>query len=165
MPQLDISTFTPQIIWLIITFGVLYLLMAKLALPRIGSILEQRQNRIEDNLAMAQNLKRESEVDAESYETAILEAREQARTSTQLAIKEMSEESQRRQSELNDRLVNEVKSAEERIAQARKKAMSNISEMAEDIVLDAAESLIGITPNKDTIKNAVSAKLKGHPEG
>jgi F-type H+-transporting ATPase subunit b len=165
VPQLDISTFTPQIIWLIITFGVLYLLMAKLALPRIGSILEQRQNRIEDNLAMAQNLKRESEVDAESYETAILEAREQARTSTQLAIKEMSEESQRRQSELNDRLVNEVKSAEERIAQARKKAMSNISEMAEDIVLDAAESLIGITPNKDTIKNAVSAKLKGHPEG
>jgi len=165
VPQLDISTFTPQIIWLIITFGVLYLLMAKLALPRIGSILEQRQNRIEDNLAMAQNLKRESEVDAKSYETAILEAREQARTSTQLAIKEMSEESQRRQSELNDRLVNEVKSAEERIAQARKKAMSNISEMAEDIVLDAAESLIGITPNKDTIKNAVSAKLKGHPEG
>lgn len=165
MPQLDISTFTPQIIWLIITFGVLYLLMAKLALPRIGSILEQRQNRIEDNLAMAQNLKRESEVDAKSYETAILEAREQARTSTQLAIKEMSEESQRRQSELNDRLVNEVKSAEERIAQARKKAMSNISEMAEDIVLDAAESLIGITPNKDTVKNAVSAKLKGHPEG
>ena len=165
MPQLDISTFTPQIVWLIITFGVLYLLMAKLALPRIGSILEQRQNRIEDNLAMAQNLKRESEVDAKSYETAILEAREQARTSTQLAIKEMSEESQRRQSELNDRLVNEVKSAEERIAQARKKAMSNISEMAEDIVLDAAESLIGITPNKDTIKNAVSAKLKGHPEG
>ena len=165
MPQLDISTFTPQIIWLIITFGVLYLLMAKLALPRIGSILEQRQNRIEDNLAMAQNLKRESEVDAKSYETAILEAREQARTSTQLAIKEMSEESQRRQSELNDRLVSEVKSAEERIAQARKKAMSNISEMAEDIVLDAAESLIGITPNKDTIKNAVSAKLKGHPEG
>ena len=61
MPQLDISTFTPQIIWLIITFGVLYLLMAKLALPRIGSILEQRQNRIEDNLAMAQNLKRESD--------------------------------------------------------------------------------------------------------
>ena len=139
--------------------------MAKLALPRIGSILEQRQNRIEDNLAMAQNLKRESEVDAKSYETAILEAREQARTSTQLAIKEMSEESQRRQSELNDRLVSEVKSAEERIAQARKKAMSNIGEMAEDIVLDATESLIGITPNKDTIKNAVSAKLKGHPEG
>jgi len=165
VPQLDISTFTPQIIWLIITFGVLYLLMAKLALPRIGSILEQRQNRIEDNLAMAQNLKRESEVDSESYETAIFEAREQARTSTQLAIKEMSEESQRRQSELNDRLVSEVKSAEERIAQAKKKAMSNIGEMAEDIVLDAAESLIGIAPSKDSIKNAVSAKLREHPEG
>ena len=115
MPQLDISTFLPQIVWLIITFGVLYILMAKLALPRIGSILEQRQNRIEDNLGMAQNLKRESEADAKAYEAAIVEAREQARSSIQLAIKEMSEQSQRRQSELNDRLVAELKSAEERI--------------------------------------------------
>jgi F-type H+-transporting ATPase subunit b len=139
--------------------------MAKLALPRIGSILEQRQNRIEDNLAMAQNLKRESEVDAESYETSILEAREQARSSIQLAIKEMSEESQRRQSELNERLVSEVKSAEERIALAKNKAMSKISETAEDIVLDAAESLIGIALNKNSIKNAVLAKLSERPEG
>jgi F-type H+-transporting ATPase subunit b len=139
--------------------------MAKLALPRIGSILEQRQNRIEDNLAMAQNLKRESEVDAESYETSILEAREQARLSIQLAIKEMSEESQRRQSELNERLVSEVKSAEERIALAKNKAMSKISETAEDIVLDAAESLIGIALNKNSIKNAVLAKLSERPEG
>jgi F-type H+-transporting ATPase subunit b len=139
--------------------------MAKLALPRIGSILEQRQNRIEDNLAMAQNLRRESEVDAESYETSILEAREQARSSIQLAIKEMSEESQRRQSELNERLVSEVKSAEERIALAKNKAMSKISETAEDIVLDAAESLIGIALNKNSIKNAVLAKLSERPEG
>ncbi|MAV88558.1 MAG: F0F1 ATP synthase subunit B' [Rhodospirillaceae bacterium] len=165
MPQLDISTFLPQIVWLIITFGVLYILMAKLALPRIGSILEQRQNRIEDNLGMAQNLKRESEADAKAYEAAIVEAREQARSSIQLAIKEMSEQSQRRQSELNDRLVAELKSAEERIGEAKKKAMSNISETAEDIVLDAAESLIGVAPSKDSIRSAVLNKLNERLEG
>tara|TARA_S200000501_G_scaffold150328_1_gene141762 strand:+ start:6540 stop:7037 length:498 start_codon:yes stop_codon:yes gene_type:complete len=165
VPQLDISTFLPQIVWLIITFGVLYILMAKLALPRIGSILEQRQNRIEDNLGMAQNLKRESEADAKAYEAAIVEAREQARSSIQLAIKEMSEQSQRRQSELNDRLVAELKSAEERIGEAKKKAMSNISETAEDIVLDAAESLIGVAPSKDSIRSAVLNKLNERLEG
>ena len=165
MPQLDISTFLPQIVWLIITFGVLYILMAKLALPRIGSILEQRQNRIEDNLGMAQNLKRESEADAKAYEAAIVEAREQARSSIQLTIKEMSEQSQRRQSELNDRLVAELKSAEERIGEAKKKAMSNISETAEDIVLDAAESLIGVAPSKDSIRSAVLNKLNERLEG
>ena len=165
MPQLDISTFLPQIVWLIITFGVLYILMAKLALPRIGSILEQRQNRIEDNLGMAQNLKRESEADAKAYEAAIVEAREQARSSIQLAIKEMSEQSERRQSELNDRLVAELKSAEERIGEAKKKAMSNISETAEDIVLDAAESLIGVAPSKDSIRSAVLNKLNERLEG
>jgi len=165
VPQLDISTFLPQIVWLIITFGVLYILMAKLALPRIGSILEQRQNRIEDNLGMAQNLKRESEADAKAYEAAIVEAREQARSSIQLTIKEMSEQSQRRQSELNDRLVAELKSAEERIGEAKKKAMSNISETAEDIVLDAAESLIGVAPSKDSIRSAVLNKLNERLEG
>jgi len=139
--------------------------MAKLALPRIGSILEQRQNRIEDNLGMAQNLKRESEADAKAYEAAIVEAREQARSSIQLAIKEMSEQSQRRQSELNDRLVAELKSAEERIGEAKKKAMSNISETAEDIVLDAAESLIGVAPSKDSIRSAVLNKLNERLEG
>ena len=60
MPQLDISAFSPQIIWLIITFTLLYVLMAKVALPRIGSILEQRQARIDDNLDAAQNLRNES---------------------------------------------------------------------------------------------------------
>ena len=139
--------------------------MAKLALPRIGSILEQRQNRIEDNLGMAQNLKRESEADAKAYEAAIVEAREQARSSIQLAIKEMSEQSQRRQSELNDRLVAELKSAEERIGEAKKKAMSNISETAEDIVLDAAESLIGVAQSKDSIRSAVLNKLNERLEG
>jgi F-type H+-transporting ATPase subunit b len=83
MPQLDITAFSPQIIWLIITFLLLYVLMAKVALPRIGNILEQRQARIDDNLDMAQSLKNESNIDAESYDHTIAEAREQARKSIQ----------------------------------------------------------------------------------
>ena len=79
MPQLDISAFSPQIIWLIITFCLLYVLMARVALPRIGSVLEQRQSRIDENLGMAQNLRNESEVDAKAYDQGMTEAHEQAR--------------------------------------------------------------------------------------
>ena len=68
MPQLDITTFSPQIIWLFITFIILYVLMAKVALPRIGNILEQRQARIDDNLNAAQNLRNEATADAEAYD-------------------------------------------------------------------------------------------------
>ena len=63
MPQLELEYFAPQIIWLIISFTVLWVLMAKVALPRIGLILEERQKRISDNLAMAEKLKLDADAE------------------------------------------------------------------------------------------------------
>ena len=54
MPQLDVSTFLPQVVWLVITFTALFLLMWRVAVPRIADVLEARQRRIEDNLDKAQ---------------------------------------------------------------------------------------------------------------
>ncbi|HJO87371.1 MAG TPA: F0F1 ATP synthase subunit B', partial [Rhodospirillales bacterium] len=65
MPQFDVTTFLPQIIWLVISYLVLYFLMAKVALPKIGGILEERQARIDDNLDAAQSLRNESNAEAE----------------------------------------------------------------------------------------------------
>src|SRR6267142_2498096 len=61
MPQLDISTFTPQLVWLAVWFVVLYLLMAKLGLPRIAAVVEARRRRREDDLARAAQMKSEAE--------------------------------------------------------------------------------------------------------
>ncbi len=79
MPQFDISTFPTQLIWLAIAFVLLYVLMARVALPRIGQVLEERQEKIDDNLDSAEQLRAETEVDSEAYETALVQAREQAR--------------------------------------------------------------------------------------
>ena len=133
MPQLDISTFSPQIIWLIITFLILYVLMAKVALPRIGNILEQRQARIDDNLDMAQSLRNESNIDAESYDKAIAEAREQARKAIQETTEEMSIETARRQGELGARLSGELRSAEDKISAAKTASLKNIHESAASV--------------------------------
>jgi F-type H+-transporting ATPase subunit b len=159
MPQLDVSAFSPQIIWLIITFVILYALMAKVALPRIGNILEQRQARIDDNLDVAQSLKRESNKDAESYDQAIAGAREKARIAIQETTKEISLEIANRQDELGVKLSGELKSAEDRIADAKAIATKSIHESAASITSDAIKILIGEKPTENAIKSAISSAL------
>ena len=159
MPQLDVSAFSPQIIWLIITFVILYALMAKIALPRIGNILEQRQARIDDNLDVAQSLKRESIKDAESYDQAIAGAREKARIAIQETTKEISLEIANRQDELGVKLSGELKSAEDRIADAKAIATKSIHESAASITSDAIKILIGEKPTENAIKSAISSAL------
>ncbi len=159
MPQLDVSAFSPQIIWLIITFVILYALMAKVALPRIGNILEQRQARIDDNLDAAQSLRRESNTDAESYDQAIAGARENARLTIQKTIKEISVETAHHQEELSVRLSGELKSAEDLITDAKAAATKSIHESAASITSEAIKILIGEKPTENAIKNAVSSAL------
>ena len=159
MPQLDISAFSPQIIWLIITFLLLYVLMAKVALPRIGNILEQRQARIDDNLDMAQSLKNESNIDAESYDHTIAEAREQARKSIQEITKEMSIEASRQQDELSKRLLKELKSAEEQIKDAKTLAVKNIHKSAASLTSKTVKILIGEKPTEKAIDESISSAI------
>ncbi|MDP6259280.1 MAG: F0F1 ATP synthase subunit B', partial [Rhodospirillales bacterium] len=126
MPQFDVTTFLPQIIWLVISYLVLYFLMAKVALPKIGGILEERQARIDDNLDAAQSLRNESNAEAEAYEESMADAREQARSTIYDATQEMSADSARRHGELGERLSGELKSAEQRIAEAKAAAITGI---------------------------------------
>jgi len=160
MPQLDISAFSPQIIWLVITFALLYVIMAKVALPRIGSILEQRQARIDDNLDAAQNLRNESKTDAEAYDKSLAEAREQARNTIYEATQEMSNESARRHEDLGSKLSEEIKAAEERISAAKAAALTGIQETASSVASQATERLIGIRPDEEAVQAAISLAQK-----
>ena len=83
MPQLDPNVFSPQLVWLAISFAILYFLMAKVALPRVGRVLEERQERIEDNLETAEELKKQADTQAEAHEKALSGAREQALSAIQ----------------------------------------------------------------------------------
>src|SRR5260221_7380994 len=88
MPQLDLSTFPSQIFWLAVFFVVLYLLMARLALPRIEKIIDERRNRVEGDLDKAGQMKSEAEAVIAAYEKALADARHQA----QLTMKETGEQ-------------------------------------------------------------------------
>ena len=83
MPQLDFATFAPQLIWLTLVFGVLYLVMARVALPRIATVIEERRDRIADDLDTAAQLKSDTDDAIASYETALAEARAHAHSIAQ----------------------------------------------------------------------------------
>ena len=143
LPQLDPTRFAPQIIWLVITFAVLYGLMARLALPRISEVLEERQDRIDDSLTRAGELQAEAEAAAAAFEASLTAARNRAHQVVVDAGHGLGEEAAQRQAELTDTLGAEIGTAEARIDAARDQALANIAEVAQDVARQAAEALGG----------------------
>lgn len=160
MPQLELANYSSQIVWLIITFVILWLLMAKIALPRIGIVLEERQRKIDDNLDMAENLRSEAQGELERYEKAISEARENARTVISEAARQAAQDSTTRHSELNDSLTNQIIEAEARITSAKEDSIAGIRDSAAEVATVAAERLIGMTLPAEMVVAAINQVLK-----
>lgn len=143
MPQLDPSSFAPQLIWLAITFILLYVLMAKLALPRIGDVLEERKKRIDGNLDKAAALRAEAETAKAAYEKALAESRAKAHALTAAAADRAHKEAAQRQQALAAALAAQGKEAEAKIASARAGALSHTQAIATDIAREAVRKLLG----------------------
>jgi len=160
LPQLDPKNFSSQLIWLTITFVILYALMAKVALPKIGEVLEERQNKIDDNLAKAEELKSQSDAAAQAYETSLSDARAKAHDAIREVKDKAYAEAAVRQSELNADLQTKIASAEQAINKARDAAMSGITDVATDVAASAVEKLIGEAPKDASVTAAINAALK-----
>ena len=160
MPQLDLAGFPSQIIWLVITFVILWLLMAKIALPRVGLVLEERQKKIDENLDLAENLRDEARGALDAYEKSIADAKDNARGSVTEAVRQMSDSAQARHAEKSEELAAEIKEAEARIDAAKQQAISGIQEAAATVASSAAEKLIGASLPSDAVRQAVNTAMK-----
>ena len=159
MPQLDFSTFPPQLIWLAITFVVLFVVMSKVALPKVGQVLEERQHKIEGNLEKARSLKNEADAAAEAYQQSLAKARSDAQDAIRAATERFAETAAERNAELGTRLDGEISAAEDRIAKAKGEAVAKIGGVAADVAASAATKLTGMKLNKKTVAAAVDAVL------
>lgn len=159
MPQLDVATFAPQLIWLAITFLLLYLLMAKVALPRVGAVLEERAKRIEGNLEKAESLKREAEAAREAYEKAVAESRAKANTLTAQAAERATKEAADRQHALAASLAAKGQETEKRIAEARAKALESTNTIAADVAREAVRKLLGRDVDDASAQAAVKSVI------
>jgi F-type H+-transporting ATPase subunit b len=159
-PPFQRETFASQLVWLTLTFVLLYLLMAKVALPRIGAILEKRRVRMADDLAQAERLKEESDAALAAYEKALADARARAQSLVNETQQKQAAEAQRARQALEARLNAELAEAEKAIAAAKSAAMANVRGIAVEAAAAIIQKLIGVTPSDDKMAGAVADVLK-----
>jgi F-type H+-transporting ATPase subunit b len=161
MPQLDISTFAPQLVWLAIWFVVLYLLMAKLALPRIARAMEARRRRREDDLARAAQLKAEADEASAAYQKTLAEARAQAQATIKETSDRLAADAAARQRALAAALAEQIEAAERRIAATKEQALAEVRGIAVDVGRSIVEKLTGAVPDAAKMAAAVDSSLSG----
>jgi len=160
MPQFDPAVWIPQLVWLAITFTVLYLLMSKLALPRIGEVLEEREQRINASLRRAEERKRSADEAVAEYEKTIADVRVRAADLLREARERASAEAAEQHAKLGERLAAQVSAAEERIGEARAAAIAGLRDVAVTVAGAAVERLIGLQVEAGVVGSAVDAALR-----
>jgi F-type H+-transporting ATPase subunit b len=159
-PPFAKETFASQIFWLVICFVALYLLIARIAVPRIAGILEQRTKRIEDDFAEAQRDKQESEAALVAYEKALADARSRAQAiGTEIRDKVHAEAEENRKG-LEGKLNAQLAEAEKSIASTKSAAMTNVRGIAVDAASAIVERLTGAVPAAPAVAAAVDDALK-----
>jgi F-type H+-transporting ATPase subunit b len=161
MPQLNIPDFAPQLIWLAIWFVVLYLLMAKLALPRVAATMEERRQRREGDLARAAQLKSEAEAANAAYQRTLAEARVQAQSTIKETSDRLAADAAERQRALAAALAEQIAAAEHRIAATKEQALAEVRGIAVDVGRSVVEKLTGAAPDAAKMAAAVDSSLSG----
>jgi len=160
MPQLNPLDWGPQLVWLLITFGALYLLMVYVALPRIEGVIEKRAAHIANDLAEADRLRRKTEEAIAAYEQALAEAKQKARAIVEEGRAALNEETAQQRAKLQADLAEKSAEAEARIEAAKTSAMKDVNAVAADVAADIVRRLIGAAPPKAEIDKAVAAARK-----
>ena len=160
MPQFDSAVWVPQLIWLAITFMALYLLMSRVALPRVSEVLEEREVRINESLRKAERLRLNAEDAIASYEKTIADVRAKAAEEVRAAREEAAAEAAERNARLNERLAVEISAAEQRIDKAREAAIAGLRDVAVTVSGAALERLIGQQVDERSLTSAVDTVLR-----
>src|SRR5882757_3599819 len=160
-PPFQKDTFASQLVSLAIAFVALYLIVSRIALPRVGSLLDERQNAIEGDLAAAQKLKDDSDSALKAYESELAAARSRAQAISTETREKLNAAAEAQRKTLEDQLSVKLADAEKTIASTREAAMSNVRGIAAEAAAAIVQRLTGIMPDGKAVDSAVDASLKG----
>ena len=156
MPQLDPEFWLSQIFWLVITFGILYIILSKIILPKIRDNLETRKSQVLDNLEIAEKQRKDSETKLKEFDDIILKSKINAKNLFNESRKKLLDNISNKRIKLEEELDKEVKIVEAEIEELRKKSPEKINKIAVETSSDIIHQLIGANVNNSSITAIVS---------
>jgi len=160
MPQLDFTTFGNQIFWLVVALIAIYFVLSKIALPRIGGILADRQGKITSDIAAAEELKLKAEEAEKAYNQALIDARAEANKIVAEARAEIQKDLDKATAKADAEIAAKAAESAKRIDEIRAGAAANVAEVAKDTA-EAIVSALGGKADAASVAKAIDARLKG----
>jgi F-type H+-transporting ATPase subunit b len=161
-PPFETHTFLSQLIWLAISFGLLYYLMDKVALPRIQAILHERSNRLSSDLDEAQRMKSEADTAGAAYEKSLSDAQAKARDIAQGTRNSLAAEAETKRKSLEAELNQKLAAAEATIRTRTTEAMGNVRGIAGETASAIVERLTGRAPDQTALDRALDRAVTAH---
>ena len=155
-PPFDAHNFVPQLIWLVVIFGLLYWLMSRIALPRVEGILEARRSRIARDLDDARTMQDQAHAASVAYDKTLAEAKAGAQALAQATHDKLHAEAEARRHGLEAELNTKLAAAEKQIGETKDKAMSNVAGIARDAASAIVQHITGTAPSDDALNRATS---------
>jgi F-type H+-transporting ATPase subunit b len=158
LPQMCVDSFVPQLSWLALSFLLLYVVMARVILPRIGGVLEERRDKIADDLDKAQSLKKGADDALKAYEAALAQARGRAQAIAKETGDKLRAETDRLKAEVEAKLSRDATAAESRIHETKNAALANLNQLATDVAGVVVSHLLGTQADSAALARAVEAE-------
>lgn len=160
MPQLDFSTFPNQIFWLVVTLIVIYFILSRVALPRIGAVLAERQGTITNDIAAAEELKQRAQEAEAAYEQALIDARAEAGKIVDTAKADIQAELDVQLQKADAEIAAQTAESEKAIAEIQAGATDAVKAVAKDTAKEIVAAMGGKADAK-AITAAINAAMKG----
>ena len=141
MPQLDFSTFLPQIFWLFISLSFLYIVLSRYALPRVSDVIEERKDIIAQDIDSAKKFSSETDLAIEELNMKLSEAKINSQSLMNDSLQKIKESNEEKKAILLKEINDDIVAAEAKIQEKKEESLSEISSVSEDIVIEMLGNL------------------------
>jgi F-type H+-transporting ATPase subunit b len=160
MPQLDFSTFPNQIFWLALTLLAIYLILTRMALPRISAVLAERAGTVTNDIAAAEHLRDRAKAAEAAYEKALADARTEANRIIAAAKAEMQAELDAELARADAQIAARTAESEKVLSGIRDQAIDSVTEVARSTAAEIVAAFGG-TVDDAAVRAAVTSRVKG----